>query len=277
MDAWLLWPLLCLAAFLAGAVNSMAGGGTLLTFPALLTVLTPVVANTTSTVALVPGSIAGAWGYRNELQGNLPWLRLLLAPSLAGGLLGSVLLLSFPGVFERVVPWLLLLAALLFMFQPVLNRFLKGHDKAPDLPSADLPSPVLAIVLVVSQFLIGIYGGYFGAGIGILMLSALGLMGLHDIHAMNAVKTLLASAINLTSVVVFVAYDRFVQPVLAWQYGPVMAIASIVGGYAGARVSRRLPRPLVRWTVIAVGLGLAGYSFAKQWGLIPADGGIKPA
>src|ERR1700678_2033194 len=103
MDPWLLWPLLCLAAFLAGAINSVAGGGTLLTFPALLTVLQPVVANTTSTVALVPSSVAGGWGYRNELVGNLPWLRLLLGPSLVGGLLGSVLLLYLPaGVFETV-------------------------------------------------------------------------------------------------------------------------------------------------------------------------------
>ncbi len=271
MDPWFLWPLLCLAAFLAGAVNAVAGGGTLLTFPALLTVLPPVEANTTSTVALVPGSAAGGWGYRNELAGNIPWLRLLLGPSLVGGLLGSVLLLYLPaGVFEAVVPWLLLLAALLFMFQPLVNRFLKQQEQQSEPPVAVFPGPTVCAVVVVFQFLIGVYGGYFGAGIGILMLSALGLMGLHDIHAMNAVKTILASAINLTSVLVFVAVDRFDRPVLAWRFGPVMAVASILGGYAGARVSRRLPRPLVRWAVIGVGLGLAGYSFAKQWGLFAA-------
>jgi uncharacterized protein len=276
MDPVLIYVLLCLSAFAAGAVNAVAGGGTLLTFPALLSVLPSVSANTTSTVALVPGSMAGAWGYRGEVGDAGPWLRLLLAPSLAGGLVGSLLLILLPAsYFEAVVPWLLLLAAALFMAQPALNRYLQGEEAAsaaaagPVAPAPDaLPASwSVRLAVIAFQFLVGVYGGYFGAGIGILTLTALGLMGLGDIHRMNGVKTILASAINLVSVGVFVVSP---QGQVAWEYGPVMAAASVAGGYAGARVGRRLPRPLVRWLVAAIGFGLAGYYFVKQAGLLAA-------
>ena len=135
-----------------------------------------------------------------------------------------------------MVPWLLLLAALLFLFQPLLNRLLKRPPDA--IQQTVMPGPTLCAAIIAFQFLVGVYGGYFGAGIGILTLSALGLMGLNDIHAMNAVKTILASAINLTSVAVFLCVDRFEGRVVNWGYGPVMAVASIVGGYAGARLGR---------------------------------------
>jgi uncharacterized membrane protein YfcA len=187
---------------------------------------------------------------------------LLLGPSLAGGLAGSLLLILMPeSVFQAIIPWLLLTAALLFM-----NRYLQqGAD-------AGLPGPGACAVIAVFQFLVGVYGGYFGAGIGILTLTALGLMGLGEIHRMNGVKTILAAAINAVSVVVFVACDLLARSgsapriVIEWRYGPVMAVAAIVGGYSGARVSRRLPRPLVRWVVILIGLGLAAFYFAKPAG-----------
>jgi uncharacterized protein len=250
--------LLCLSAFAAGVVNSIAGGGTLLTFPMLQTVMLPKAANMTSTVALVPGSIAGAWGFRRDLAGARPWLMLLIGPSLAGGLVGSLLVLVLDNkYFELVVPWLLLLAAVLFAIQPYLNKFLRpGKTQQP-------ASWWLHTLLVVFQFFVGVYGGYFGAGIGILMLAALGLMGIGDINRMNAVKTILASCINGISVIVFVA-GREVE----WLYAIPMAIAAIAGGYYGASFGRLLPRNLVRLVVILIGLGLAAYYFAKDAGLL---------
>ena len=157
----------------------------------------------TSTVALVPGSVAGAWGYRREMASTRPWLLLLLGPSLLGGLAGSVLLIKRPEDFAAIVPWLLLIAAILFLAQPHVTRWLLVAEKS------SLPAPWLCGLVIAFQLVVGVYGGYFGAGIGILMLSALGLMGLHDIHHMNAVKTVLAAVINGVSVVVFVSYaDR---------------------------------------------------------------------
>jgi uncharacterized membrane protein YfcA len=261
MLAWTL-AALCLAAFAAGAVNSLAGGGTLLTFPTLLGAPLPefgaaqwnVIANATSTVALVPGSVAGTLGYRRELRGAGPWLALLLAPSLLGGLVGSLLLVWLdPKTFTFLIPWLLLTAALLFLVQPALAR------RLPKRPEDVHPPAWLRAALVVFQFLVSVYGGYFGAGIGILMLSSLSFMGIGDVHRVNAVKTILAVAINGVSVVVFVLDGKVV-----WVYAVPMAAAAVLGGYAGAAVGRRLPTALVRWFVIAVGLGLAAYYFFRQ-------------
>jgi uncharacterized membrane protein YfcA len=251
--------LLCLSAFAAGIVNSIAGGGTLLTFPTLLrTGITSTVANETSTVALVPGSVSGAWGFRRDLAGAGHWLLLLIGPSLLGGLTGALLLTQLDAhYFELVVPWLLLLAAVLFGAQPYLNRLIRPPDT--EHPAAGW----LRTVLFVFQFFIGVYGGYFGAGIGILMLASLGLMGVGDINRMNAVKTILASCINGVSVLVFV-----VNRDVVWSYALPMAVAAIAGGYCGASLGRLLPRSLVRLVVILIGLGLAGYYFAKDAGLL---------
>jgi uncharacterized membrane protein YfcA len=260
----LVW--LCLSALGAGAVNAVAGGGTLLTFPALLAVLSPygaaeaaVIANATSTVALVPGSLAGAWGYRSELQHVRRWAMLLLVPSLLGGAVGSLLVTRLdPHIFAALVPWLILAAAVLFLIQPLAAR-LRGPRKAT-------PSWATLGILMVFQFLVAVYGGYFGAGIGILMLASLGLMGLADVHQMNSVKTLLNVAINGVSVVVFVAENK-----VRWDYALAMAAAAILGGYLGARAARRVPQPLVRWFIIAIGFGLAAYFFYQQWAGKPAD------
>ena len=259
----LLYLLLCVSAIGAGVINALAGGGTLLTFPALLWALAGrgaaagVLANATSTVALVPGSLAGAWCYRRELAGTGPWLRLLFWPSLAGGLVGSWLLIVLPDTwFQLLIPWLLLTAALLFLVQPALTRWLKTHS------GGGLPSVGLCVLLVFMQFLVAVYGGYFGAGIGILMLTALALMGMGDIHRMNAVKSLLAAVINGVSVLVFVGSGK-----VEWTYAPVMAVAAVAGGYLGAHFGRRLPSALVRWTVILIGFGLAAYYFWRQMGV----------
>jgi uncharacterized membrane protein YfcA len=260
MNEPLTYLVLCVTSFFAGAINAVAGGGTLLTFPALMSVMSPRAANVTSTVALVPGSFAGAWGYRKELAGSRRWLLLLAGPSFIGGLVGSLLLILMdPDYFKAIVPWLLLTASLLFMAQPIVNRYLKTSTTEQATTEEALPSTGRCVIVGAFQFLVGIYGGYFGAGIGILTLSALGLMGLHDIHRMNAVKTALATCINAVSVVVF-AFSGEVH----WYFGIAMALASIAGGYTGARVSRRLPKALVRWIVIVIGLGLSVYYFTRS-------------
>jgi uncharacterized membrane protein YfcA len=269
-DSYSTLALLVLSALAAGVVNALAGGGTLLTFPSLFTALRPFVgdsaelaavfANGTSTSALLPGSLAGGWGYRRELRAVGRWPLLLVVPSLVGGLIGTLLVTRLPPrYFAVAVPWLILSATLLFALQPtILKLSLRLRPAAPAHPRDR--STTRYAGLIVAQFLIAIYGGYFGAGIGILMLSALGFMGLGDIHQMNAVKAVLAGCINALSVVVF-ASDGFI----VWRLALLMAAAAIVGGFLGAHYGRRLPRPLVRWTVIVVGFGLAAKYFYEQF------------
>jgi uncharacterized protein len=251
--------ILCLAAVLGGAVNSIAGGGTLLTFPVLFAALgssgsAAVIANATSTVALVPGSMAALFGYRREIQHERYWAAMLLLPSLVGGFIGSMFVVLLPGEwFKAAVPWLILGAALLFALQPQIAR-LMGIGKSQAVPSIRLVAGA-----VVFQLVVAVYGGYFGAGAGILMLSALAMIGLSDIHRMNAVKTLLNSVINGTSVLVFVATDK-----VHWPYALAMAVSASVGGYVGAHTARRINRTVVRGIVVAIGFGLAGYYFYRR-------------
>jgi uncharacterized membrane protein YfcA len=248
------WLWLCLTALAAGMMNSIAGGGTLLTFPALLLVVSPVTANATSTVALVPGSLAGTWGYRREFGKVRRWAILLAGPSLLGGGVGSYLVAQLPEEsFKVLVPWLILTAALLFLLQPTLARLTGvGRPHAP-------PSAWTLGGAMLFQFLVAVYGGYFGAGIGILMLSSLGLMGISDIHHMNALKTFLATCINGVAVTVFVLKGK-----VDWPLALSMALVAIVGGYLGARLARNMPRHIVRWLVVAIGFGLATYYFVEQ-------------
>ncbi len=257
--------LLFLTALVAGAINSVAGGGTLLTFPALIWALQydasaapgvyKVIANTTSTLAIVPGSLASAWAYRRELRQCSRWLAILLLPSLAGGTLGSLLLMRLPAnYFATLVPWLILTAALLFLAQPLFVKLMGiRHDDAP-------ARSVILLALATWQFFVAVYGGYFGAGMGIVMLGTLGLMGLNDIHQMNAVKSFLAVCINGMAVAVFIIEGK-----VNWPTGVTMAVAAMLGGYLGARVARRLNREMVRWMVVVIGFGLAAFFFYKQW------------
>lgn len=248
------WVFLCLAAFGAGIVNAAAGGGTLLTFPSLLAVISPVSANATSTFALFPGSLASGLGYRSELALCRPHLIRLLPPSLIGGLIGSLLVTRLPEkVFAAAVPWLLIVASVLLLLQRPIARYFgaQPHDK---------PTPRTVALIVFFQLLVGIYGGYFGAGIGILMLSSLAFMGIPDIHQMNAVKSILAAAMNGTTLIIF-----FLSGAIVWKYAIVMAVAGTLGGYAGARVARRMRADYVRAFVVCIGFAVALYSwFGKK-------------
>ncbi len=253
LDSLWTWVFLSVSAFFAGVVNAVAGGGTLLTFPALLAVLSPVQANATSTFALFPGSLASGWGYRRELVLCRRHLIRLLPPSLAGGLIGSLLVTRLPEkIFASAVPWLLIGASVLLLLQRPLARYLGAQPHAE-------PSPRTLVAIVFFQFLVGIYGGYFGAGIGILMLSSLAFVGIPDIHQMNAVKSILAAAMNGVTIVIFLLSGAVV-----WKYALVMAVTGAIGGYMGARVARRLPAVVVRAIVVAVGFGVALYSWFGQ-------------
>jgi uncharacterized membrane protein YfcA len=238
---------LVLAAVAAGVVNALAGGGTLLTFPALLAVMPAPLANGTSSVALMPGSFASIFGYRQELRGVRGWAAVLTLPSIAGGTLGVELVIRSPDAFTRLVPWLILTATLLFIAQPFVARLARG-------PHAAWPRWLVVVV----QFVIAIYGGYFGAGMGIVMLAVYSFMGMPNIHAMNAVKTVQAALINVVAAVGFTRVG-----LVDWQTGAVMAGAAIAGGYYGAHYGRRLSPALVRGIVIGIGLTLSARYFLR--------------
>jgi uncharacterized membrane protein YfcA len=252
--------MLCVAAAMAGIVNSIAGGGTLLTFPALTWVLGPsaaaaVIANATSTIAVFPGSVASTWGYRRELVGMKSWILPLIIPSLIGSAIGTFLVAQRdPQEFLFLVPWLILMATSLFLLQPAITKW-TGIGKPHATPSTFARYGIMSF-----QFLIAFYGGYFGAGIGILMLSSLALMGISDIHRMNSIKTLLASTINSVSVALFIWYDK-----VNWSLAIPMIIASIAGGFLGAVVARRLNKNIVRYIVITIGIVLSGYYFIQVY------------
>jgi uncharacterized protein len=232
---------------LAGAVNSIAGGGTLLTFPALVWLgISPIVANATSTVALWPGLIASMWGYRDELRGARRWAIGFALPSVLGGAIGALLLLRTPPArFDAVVPWLVLGATCLFVVQKPVMAALKRRPHGSDEElTRHLPSPAILFY----QLLVGIYGGYFGAGIGILMLAALGFMGLTNIHRMNGLKSWGALCMNLIAAATF-AFSRLVD----WPVALAMAAGSIAGGYIGSRAAQRVRQQYVRYAIVAVG------------------------
>jgi uncharacterized protein len=242
-----------LISAVAGGMNAIAGGGTLLTFPALVGLgISPIVANATSTVALWPGAVSSMWGYRGELQGTRQWAIGFAAPSLLGGGIGAWLLLRTPpSRFAALVPWLVLGAAGLFMVQPFIMKRIQRHTlpTTSDVdPTATGRPPSAGVILL--QFLVAIYGGYFGAGVGILMLAVLGFMGLTNIHRMNGLKNWGGLCMNLVAAVSF-AFSSLVR----WPIALGMAIGSIGGGYVGSRLAQRTPQRYVRRAVVVIGLG----------------------
>jgi len=235
------------AAFAAGMINSVAGGGTLVSFPTLIWLgLSPVTANATNTVAIWPGSLGGMWGYRSEMREAEPRIYALIAPSLLGGIGGALLLRwTPPAVFAELVPYLILAATLLFLAQEPIQRRLNTAHAAKHRSWRWLSGAL------VFQFAVAVYGGYFGAGIGILMLAALSIIGLSDIHQMNGLKNLFGMTINGVAALYFVWAGM-----VNWHYVIVMAIGAICGGYGGAGLARRIGRTMVRRIVVAIGFAM---------------------
>lgn len=247
-------PIVFLAAFAAGMINSVAGGGTLVSFPTLVWIgRDPIVANITNTVALWPGSLGAMLGFRRELGGGRRWMLLLGGPSVVGGLIGAVLLLQTPSkTFAAIVPYLILFATVLFMLQESINRWL-GRPHTPHATAT------WWLGAAGFQLLVAIYGGYFGAGIGILMLAALGVLGLSDIHQMNGLKNFFAMCINMVAATYFMVWGN-----VSWIDAFVMAIGAIAGGFGGAGIARRLGRTFVRRVVITIGLTMAASLFFRR-------------
>ncbi len=244
------------AAFLAGIINTIAGGGTLLSFPALVWIgRNPIVANATNAAALWPGSFAGAVGFRRDLANVRRWLLLLMLPALAGGATGAVLLLrTSTKTFSMLVPWLILGATVLVASQEIVSRRLNLIARSHDKPTAGW-----VVFVFVFQFLVSVYGGYFGAGMGILMIAALGLIGMADLHQMNGLKNLLAFGINGVAAIYFA-----VSGAIDWSDALLMAIAAIAGALTGAKLAYRLGRRFVRAAVVVIGVAMTVALFLKK-------------
>lgn len=232
-----------LAGLWAGTINTVVGSGTLVSFPVLLGIgLPPVTANVTNTVGLFPGSLAGAWGYRRELRGQGRRLAVLSVCSILGAVVGAVLLLSLPeDAFEGIVPWLIALALVLVVAGPRITRRLRETRFAP--------SERITLALAVATALTGVYGGYFGAAQGVLLVAFMGLLLAEDLQRINAAKNVLAGLVNLVAALVFV----FVADI-RWDVAGLVAVGSIAGGLLGAKIGRRLPPNVLRGVIVVVGL-----------------------
>lgn len=256
MDSSLLhYTLIAGAAFGAGAMNSVAGGGSFLSFPALLAVgIPPVMANASNSVALWPGSLAGAWALRADLHHFRRTLRPLTLAAFCGGIAGGLLLLATANAaFSRMIPWLLLLATLLFAASPLLSKALaRWRTPAGDDAQRIGPGGLLC------QFVVAIYGAFFGAGMGILMLAVLAIQGGDDMNQINALKNWLSAVIYSVAVLTFV-----IAGAVSWPHTLVMLCTGTAGGYAGARLARRIPAPWLRRFIVSVGTLLTLYYFFK--------------
>jgi len=253
------WAFLFVAAFLAGTVNSVAGGGSFISFPALLHVgVPPIPANATNTVAVWPGTVASTFAYRNAFT---PHARRLMLPlflvGILGGVLGArVLLITPQQTFMRLIPWLMFGATLLFLFSGRMTAWIRG--RAGHNPGDTKVPPLLMVAGLAIELVVAMYVGYFGAGAGILFLSLLAILGIDDIHAMNGMKTLLVSVVNGVAIVTFV-----LAHVIVWPQALVMLVGAIAGGYGGAHFAQKMNPKHVRWIVIVVGFGMSAYFFIR--------------
>ena len=232
------------AGLAAGAINTIVGSGSLITFPTLLAVgYPPVVANVSNTIGLVPGSVSGAIGYREELRGQLRRILRLLPAAVIGAAIGALLLLAVPGAFDNVVPILILFAVALVIVQPRIARWRAERGRV-----AEHPGPVL----YTGVFLTAIYGGYFGAAQGVILLALLGITLDDDLQRLNGVKNVLAAVVNFVAAIYFMTSAH-----VAWGAVVILLISSTVGGQVGARVGRRIPAKVLRAIIIVVGTGVA--------------------
>jgi len=242
--------LLIFAAFIAGAINSVAGGGTLLTFPTLLAMGMPsVIANGTSTVSLVPGSISSFVKYIDEIKAHKPDLIKLGIPSVFGGYIGARIVVHMTSSeFSHLVPFLILGATALFIVQEPVQRSVARKMESQGL-SPKIPGPLAWVGVMVFQFFVAVYGGLFGAGMGILMLAALGILGIKGIHKMNALKNFAAICINGVASITFIAANK-----VDWSAALIMTIGAVAGGYLGAGLAQKVGEKGVRVSVVVIGL-----------------------
>ena len=258
MDIWDITAthaaLLLAAAFVAGALNAVAGGGSFLTLPALVWVgVPPVAANATGTVALLPGYAASAWGFRQDMAPP-PGLSMgkSVALSLVGGAAGAALLLLTPNdTFRRVVPWLLLGATALFAFGPQIRAW-ASRNTHPHAPASTTKA-------ALGMLAVALYGGYFNGGLGILCLALFSLLGQTQLNAMNGMKNLVSALLTAIAVAIYAAGG-----IVQWQHALPMMLAATAGGYGGARVARKLPAHVLRWGIVATGLVMAALFFLKR-------------
>ncbi|WP_230529906.1 sulfite exporter TauE/SafE family protein [Microvirga roseola] len=248
--------LLAASGLAAGLVNAIAGGGTFFTFSALVASGLPaIVANATSAVAVTPANLASAWAYRRELAANLRRFAALGVVSLIGGLIGAyILTVTNNAAFRQLVPWLLLFATLLFAASPKIVALARRIGKQED----DHPSTKAWAAGLAFQLCVAIYGGFFGAGMGIVMLAALAITEGDDFHLINSAKHLCSTLIQLIAVVIFV-----VAGLVSWQETFIVGVASVAGGYLGVVFGRRLPASVIRWLVILVGAALTLVFFIR--------------
>lgn len=242
-----------LASFVAAAINAVAGGGTFVLFPSLIFFgLTPLSANITSTIAVWPGAVASAYAYRSQWRDQLARLPWLVVISLVGSGVGAWILLQTPAdIFKDMVPWLLLSATLIFTFGRHVLSWMKMHEGKNEVASSGRERATR-----VMQFFIALYGGYFGAGLGILMLAALQVMGMTNIHRMNGLKMVLGAAINAVAVCIFVFSD-----LVAWNVALIVMIGGIAGGYVGAATALKISPHIVRVIVSVIGFVMSAYFF----------------
>lgn len=243
------------SAAAAGVINAVAGGGTLVTFPTLLLAGTAAkVANATSTTALFLGTAGGVFGYRRQLAAIRPWLIRFVPVSILGGWFGSWLLThTSERTFSKLVPFLILFATILFLSQGLVRKLMGAKEGTAATAGAIWGA-------IAFQLAVGIYGGYFGAGIGILMLASLGMIGLTDLHEMNALKTVLASLINCTAAVQF-AVDGLID----WRKAAIMTAGALAGYFIGSHFAQRISPPVLRRIITAIGFVIAGVTFWKEF------------
>lgn len=252
--------IILLAGIAAGIINVVAGAGTLITFPVLLALgVAPITANVSNTVGLIPASVAGAYGYRRELASQWRPVAAMAAFSAIGGIVGGLLLLVLPGdVFAGVVPFLLLLAALLSAIQPRVARYMwrKAAPAATTAPAGTLLTKTdtrpLTLGLILGVLATGVYGGYFGAAQGVVLLALLGILWSTDMQRANGAKNVLAGVANLVSAVIFITSGT-----VDWRIALLIGIGSATGGWLGARIGRRLSAPAFRTILVIVASGAA--------------------
>ncbi|MBC7581676.1 sulfite exporter TauE/SafE family protein [Aeromicrobium sp.] len=248
--------LLLFAGFLVGCMNAIAGGGMLLGFPALLAYgLSALTANATGPIVVLPGQITSAYGYREYLRKTPLKYAWLLVPCVVGAFIGANLLRHTSGdTFEEFVPWLILFAVAIFAFQPFLHNYLHKHMRA----RSNRIKPL--VIIGIGLFPVGIYGGYFGAGLGFIMLAFLGFTKIHDAHQINAMKNVAATFMCIVSITVLSS-----SSLINWHAGLIMAVGSAIGGYSGARLAQKISNHSIRVVVIIIGTVTATYLALRNY------------